>query len=102
MTKEKALDFWYDTLKIQAESVEEEILAYARVILQADRERLAQLECIHCLDYIKKASPLAVPAEYIEASAEWIHFYRDPTRVVRARAICRGSAIRNLPIFDPE
>ena len=103
MTRQEALDLWYTTPKIlEAESAEDEILAYARAILRADRERIAQLECIYCLDYIKKASPSAAPAEYIESAHEWVHVYRDPAGIVRLRNRCRGSAIRNLPIFDVE
>ena len=103
MTKQEALDLWYTTPKIlEAESAEEEILAYVRAILRADRKHIAELECVYCLDYIKKANLSVVPAEYIEANREWLHVYHDPAGIVRLRNRCRGSAIRNLPIFDVE
>ena len=100
MTKKEILDLWYSDHEVQ--STEEAILVFAESVLRADRERLAQLECIYCLDYIKKASPSAAPAEYIESANEWIHVYRDSGGIVRLRNRCRGSAIRNLPIFDME
>ena len=101
MTKKEALDLWYGDVP-QPLSVEGQIVSFIESLLKADREHLAQRECIYCLDYIKKVSPSVAPVEYIESANEWIHVYRDSSGIVRVRNRCRGSAIRNLPIFDLE